>query len=260
MNQETSYPSLLLSVISHGHAGLVSSLMYDLEKYCKHLNLTVVLTQNIEESFDFEDSDFSFTLKRIKNSVPAGFGANHNRVFNHYACDYFCIVNPDIRLVMDPISPLLEMLRDPAIGIVAPLVIAPDGSVQDSARHKITPASILGRIWSRQHGPDYAIRETALDVDWAAGMFLLVRASDFREIGGFDERYFLYCEDADLCERMRFLGRGVRWVPQARVCHEARRASHRSLRHTLWHMSSLFRFLRIHWLQLRGRGWISFSA
>jgi GT2 family glycosyltransferase len=73
-------------------------------------------------------------------------------------------------------------------------------------------------------------------------MFMLIPAAVFRKIGGFDERYFLYYEDVDLCARMRLGGYDIRLCPNAKVIHEARRQSHRDLRYFRWHLASILRF------------------
>jgi GT2 family glycosyltransferase len=74
-------------------------------------------------------------------------------------------------------------------------------------------------------------------------MFLLARSKAFAAVGGFDERFFMYCEDADLSIRLQLAGWRVRQIPDASVVHAAQRASRGSTRHVLWHVSSLSR----HW-------------
>ncbi len=74
-------------------------------------------------------------------------------------------------------------------------------------------------------------------------MFMLFRADTYRQLSGFDEHYFLYYEDVDLCRRLRQAGYEVVLVPQASVVHFAQRQSRRSPRHFLWHAASLGRFL-----------------
>jgi len=75
-------------------------------------------------------------------------------------------------------------------------------------------------------------------------MFMLFRADTYREIDGFDERYFLYYEDVDICARLRQRGYDVRLVPAASVIHAARRDSHRRARYLAWHIRSTLRFWR----------------
>ena len=74
-------------------------------------------------------------------------------------------------------------------------------------------------------------------------MFMVFRTGVFKELGGFDERYFLYYEDVDLCLRLRHAGYEVILLPQVSAIHDARRQSHRNLRYLVIHASSLLRFL-----------------
>jgi GT2 family glycosyltransferase len=78
--------------------------------------------------------------------------------------------------------------------------------------------------------------------DWVSGFFMLCRSSAFRELGGFDERYFLYYEDIDLCTRARLAGWKNAWLPGVTVVHDARRRSHRDAKYLLWHLRSIARF------------------
>ena len=73
-------------------------------------------------------------------------------------------------------------------------------------------------------------------------MFMVFRATVFRELGGFDERYFLYYEDVDLCWRLHRKKLRAAILPTVRATHDARRTSHRSLRYLRWHTASMLRF------------------
>ncbi len=74
-------------------------------------------------------------------------------------------------------------------------------------------------------------------------MFMLFRSETYRAAGGFDEAYFLYYEDVDLCRRLRAAGKSIVYQPEAEVVHEARRASRRQPRLALHHLKSMLRFL-----------------
>jgi N-acetylglucosaminyl-diphospho-decaprenol L-rhamnosyltransferase len=120
-------------------------------------------------------------------------------------------------------------------GLLAPLILNADGSPADAARRLPTPLQVARRGLRRQaHGPE-------ADFDWLAGMCLLLNAEAFRSMGGFDPRYFMYCEDTDLCLRMQLAGWRLRQVPSVRLVHKARRDSHRSVRYLGWHIASLTR-------------------
>jgi GT2 family glycosyltransferase len=79
-------------------------------------------------------------------------------------------------------------------------------------------------------------------VDWVGGMFMLLRRDVFETLGGFDERYFLYYEDVDLCARLWSAGMRVMQLRQVSVIHLARRSSHRSLRYLVIHLVSMSRY------------------
>jgi GT2 family glycosyltransferase len=85
-------------------------------------------------------------------------------------------------------------------------------------------------------------------------MFMLFVAADYAALGGFDEDYFLYYEDVDLCVRLWCAGRRIVLCPQAAVLHAAQRASHRNLRHLAWHLGSMARYFIRHWGRLPAAG------
>jgi GT2 family glycosyltransferase len=78
--------------------------------------------------------------------------------------------------------------------------------------------------------------------DWVAGFFMLFRSGVFERLGGFDERYFLYYEDVELCSRARLAGSKIVWMPGVKVVHDARRHSHRDAKFLYWHLRSIARF------------------
>jgi GT2 family glycosyltransferase len=89
---------------------------------------------------------------------------------------------------------------------------------------------------------EYAFGSKPFSPDWVAGMFMLFCGDAFRRMGGFDEKYFLYYEDVDLCARIRLAGWRVAVCPTVTAIHDARRASHRSMRYFRWHLTSILRY------------------
>jgi len=77
-------------------------------------------------------------------------------------------------------------------------------------------------------------------------MFMMVKRQAFADIGGFDEKFFLYYEDVDLCARFKKAGWAVKYDPRAEVVHDARRTSHTNLRYLKWHLSSMLRYFIKH--------------
>jgi len=220
---------------------MVSSLLADLALHCRS-GISVILTLNIPESTAVGDAALPFPVKVIRNASPRGFGANHNAAFKESQSAYFCVLNPDIRIDADPFPLLIDELASPRVGVVAPKIVNPAGNIEDSARRFPTVRFLVRKLFGLTAGFDYRIEQAALSPDWVAGMFMLFRSPVFDELQGFDERYFLYYEDVDLCRRLRNRGYEVRLVPSISAVHDARRESHQSLRHLRWHLASILRF------------------
>ena len=207
--------------------------------------MVLVLTHNVAEPEPFAvGRQRALAAEVIVNGTPKGFGANHNAAFARCRTPFFCVANPDIRLRTDPFPALLDALADGRAGVAGPLVRAPDGAVEDSARRFPVPRTLVGKLFGGWRGPDYPIDRGTIPVDWVAGMFMLFRSDAFAAVDGFDERYFLYYEDADICRRLRGKGREVLYAPAAEVIHDARRASRRDPRLALRHAASAWRFMR----------------
>ncbi len=234
-----------ISIISHDQEKITLNLLESLAKYCYSTNIKVTVTANCGERFLLNNNYYPFNLNVIKNNLPLGFGKNHNKVLLKSDEEYFCIVNPDVTLVSNPFPHLFQALENPIVGIVGPAIFDSHGNYQDSARLFPSPWRIFKRTLLRCHEFSHN-SEKDFFPDWIAGMFMLLPGDLFRQVQGFDEKFYLYCEDADLCFRVRQRGLLTQLVPRAVALHDARRSSHRSLRYLLWHLQSLQRFFRKH--------------
>jgi N-acetylglucosaminyl-diphospho-decaprenol L-rhamnosyltransferase len=230
-----------ISVVSHAQIGLVAALLIDLQTQCSDSSFEVILTLNLDEDLPFGLDRFTWAIKVIRNLAPQGFGANHNQAFEQANGRYFCVVNPDIRLVDNPFPALIAYLDDLSVGVVAPLVLGADGAPEDSARLFPSPLQIFRKM-SGKVSLDYEIGALSFRPDWVGGMFMLYPTQIFQSLGGFDERYFLYYEDVDICARLRLQGYEVAVCVDANVVHHAQRTSHKSFRYRRWHLRSMARF------------------
>ena len=230
-----------ISVDSHHPASLVAQLLSDMVAYFT-LPVEVILTLNVPEELPFDVATFRFPIRVVSNTQPKGFGANHNAAHVLANGEYFCVMNPDIRFAQDPLPTLIESLREKSIGVTGPLIVNPTGGVEDSARKFPTPVQIIKKALFGASGPEYIPGTEPLYPDWIAGMFMVFRTAVFRDVGGFDEGYFLYYEDVDLCWRLRQRDYGVLLISSAMALHDARRQSHRNIRYMAWHLSSMLRF------------------
>jgi len=177
----------------------------------------------------------------IQNRENVGFGRGVNQGLAASSAPLVLIMNPDCRLASGALTTLRTALeREPDCAIVGPRILNPDGSVQGSARGDPDMLTgLFGRSsWLQRRLPgsaaarrnvvsDEAIRrgEPSVVVDWLSGACMLARRAPLEAVGGFDPRFFLYWEDADLCRRLRARGLHVRYVPGATATHRVGHSS-----------------------------------
>jgi GT2 family glycosyltransferase len=235
--------TIRLSVVSHGQDDLVEQLLDSLAKYCQGEHLYITLIRNTQSPNNLFFKQYPFPVTILQNIEPKGFGANHNLVFTNCQEEYFCVLNPDILLCSNLFQELISCFADKSIGVVAPALVDSDGRPQDSARRYPSPGRILRRVVRRKtKGDNQFVEPRPEHPYWIAGMFMLFPAQIYQKVGGFDERFFMYCEDADICMRLDKSGYTTQLNSQVRAVHNARRASHQTLRHLRWHVASLLRF------------------
>jgi GT2 family glycosyltransferase len=235
---------LSLSVISTSQGALVRSFLTTLDAHAPPVPMEVILTVNGPEPSPLEGLELGFPVRIVENATRRGFAQNHNAAFRAARGAHFCVINPDITFSEDVFSPLLAHLRNPDVGITAPRMVDEGGEMQDSFRTLPTPRRIAARVFGREL-PDERIpvdeRGRAFP-DWIAGMFLLLRSDTYRELGGLDERYFLYFEDVDIGVRCRLAGYELVVDTRVTVGHDARRDSHRKVSYLRKHISSARKF------------------
>ncbi|MDP2805322.1 MAG: glycosyltransferase [Gallionellaceae bacterium] len=235
-------PKLSISVVSHAQTALVQSLLADISCHCDGLSVEVILTLNVEESLAFDVGDYPFPIRIIRNSTPKGFGVNHNAAFNLAKGMFFCVINPDIRFSTNPFDVLVGHAKENNVGLVAPLIVDSRGREEDSARRFPSPLEIILKIFGGKSAVHTNTTQALTSPDWVAGMFMLFPREVFQRMGGFNERYFLYYEDVDLCARLTLAGLRVLSCSEVSVVHDARRSSHKNPKFMFWHVLSMFRY------------------
>ena len=160
-------------------------------------------------------------VRLIEQSHRAGFGANHNTVIRATTGRYVFILNEDTTSEDWGLERMVAHLdANPRVAALAPRLVYPDGRVQSSAWRFPSPSTAalglltLGRAGILQSG----VCETR-DVDWAMAAALLVRREALDEVGVFDEGFFIYSEETDLCRRLRNAGWRTQFFPSVTVVH-----------------------------------------
>lgn len=207
-------PTLAISIVSHGHGPLVQELLLALAQHSGAGIARVILTLNIPEPPpQAPTGGWPFALELRHNTHPLGFGPNHNRALAGATEPFVCILNPDVKLhATDPFPALMQTAAQTSVGCAYPLQLDAQGRHQDSERSLPSPWQVL-------------------------------RRSVWQALGGFDERYFMYGEDVDLCLRLRLQGLQLARAP-AHIEHTGQRASRRAWRPFWWHVCSLVRLWR----------------
>lgn len=230
--------SVTVSLVSHGHGLMVENLIHQLKNFPEISR--VILTINVPEDLNLQNDGYLYI---IYNNHSKGFGSNHNFAYQFCVTKYFCVLNPDIIFSKNIFKELIEAACINNAGLTAPLVLDLDGVEEDSARYFPTLGSLFLRIIGCNNGRFSDTTNSYLyHPDWIAGMFMLFDSKIYSDINGFDDRFFLYCEDIDICARL-WIGRHSITINSAvNVIHNARRASRRNLRYAYWHILSLLRY------------------
>ncbi|MBZ5489507.1 MAG: glycosyltransferase family 2 protein [Acidobacteriia bacterium] len=185
-----------------------------------------------------------------------GFGAGHNIAIRKLlsGSDYHLIVNPDVRFGSEVLNALYQfMQRNPDVGLVMPRVLYPGGEEQGLCKLLPTPSDLLIRRFGgplrrsifRAKMDRYLLRGVDLTsprvVPSLSGCCMLVRTSLFEKVGLFDERYFLYMEDVDLCRRIGEVSKTM-YFPDVAVFHEYQKGSYHNWLLTKHHISSAWKY------------------
>ena len=173
---------------------------------------------------------FAAHVRLLRNTANVGFARGVNQGLAASKAPYVLVMNPDCRLMAGAITTLRTALdAHDQCAIVGPRVLNPDGSVQGSARGDPDVRRLVPflRVARRNIVVDDAIRsgQESVVVDWLSGACMLAKRAALTAVRGFDERFFLYWEDADLCRRLRNRGYHVRYVPGATAIHRVGQSS-----------------------------------
>jgi len=170
-----------------------------------------------------------------------GYGRAHNIALraSQGRSRYNLVMNTDITYPPDAVTRLVDFMEaNPQAGLAGPKVLYPDGSLQHVCRLLPTPANLFlrrflpGSKWTDRADAIYELRqwdhESVANIPYFQGSYMMLRTALCNQVGGFDERFFLYGEDIDLTRRIHAIAETL-YVPDVRITHQYRRYSNRSL-------------------------------
>lgn len=178
-----------------------------------------------------------------------GFGKGHNYVLPELDSKYHAIVNPDILLTEDSLQILMEFMEKRQIGMAVPRMTDEHGNFQAVYRRELTVLDMGIRMFLSSHFKKRQAYHTMQDMDYtkpfqvpfAQGSFLVIQTELFRQFGGFDTRYFMYMEDADLCRQVNDCS-SLYYCPDTTVIHKWERASKKNGKLRRIHIASMLRY------------------
>ncbi|WP_165731743.1 glycosyltransferase [Polaribacter sp. 20A6] len=184
-----------------------------------------------------------------------GFGSGHNRILDkiNETSKFHLILNPDVLFNLGVISNLIkELENNKDVAMIAPKVLFPNGKHQYSCRRYPSVSELIARRFTLLKPMFKAVifkgeyRERDLEIpffaEYITGCFQLYRTEDFIALNGFDERYFLYMEDVDICKKIDLLEKKKLYFPQEQIIHVLKQGSSKSLELFLRHTSSAFKY------------------
>lgn len=242
-----------LVTVNYAHSEFIAQLAASLEQHAPILNYEWILVDNGSKRGEgkilkqiAKGHDNWHVIELAEN---IGFGGGNMEGAMFAQGKYIAFVNPDTKIVDGVFESLIELLEsDTNIGLVAPRLKTFEGENIVSARRFPTLGAILKKRFFGKNSDIYDHSDECTSVDWVFGAFLCVERDFFLRMGGWDRRFFLFFEDADLCRRYWEQGKKVVLANNLFVYHNVSRLSGNDIwtslrRKTAWiHLASFIKY------------------
>lgn len=216
---------LTISIVNYNAGKYLIKCLSSLKEVGSEIDFDVYVVDNDSTDGSIKEAQKMFPqFNFIQNTENLGFGKAHNLVLKKAKTPYVLTLNPDCEVLTGTLKYMVNFMdKNSDVGISTCRIEKADGSL-DIASHRGFPtpwASFLyfffknDRLYHLTDRPMNKIHE----IDSGVGAFLLIRNSTLGKIGYFDEDYFLYAEDIDLCFRVKEAGQKVMYVPEVKIIH-----------------------------------------
>jgi len=223
---------LSIIIVNYNAGDLLSRCIDSIYRYVKKHTFEVIVFDNNSSDRSIESVEMlNYDVRILKNNENIGFTKGNNKAYSFSRGKNILFLNPDTEIVDSSIDDLLFILgSDNSIGVSAPKLIYPDGSLQYSCRnfplvkYVLYDALFLSKFFARsRYFGRYRLshwgHDRDIDVDWVSGACMMTRRSVIEKVGLFDERFFMYCEEVDLCKRISNSGLRIHYLSSAKVIH-----------------------------------------
>lgn len=212
-----------------------------------------VAISNHDDVIKFKESIQNYKdIYYIDAGENKGFGKGHNFVLDIIDSEYHAIINPDIIFCEDALTKIINWMDEHQdIGMVIPEIVDKDGERQKVYRNELTVFDVFIRFFCKSIFPGRVKKHTLQNMDFTKpfqvpfgqGSFLVIKSKLFKTLKGFDDNYFMYVEDADLCKRVNQISKFM-YYPGARVIHKWGRESHRNKMLFIYHTKSMWYYFK----------------
>lgn len=225
-----SCPGVSAIVVNYNGLGFLPDCLDSLRRAFEHHRLEIVVVDNASSDASQQWLREREDIVYLESPENLGFTGGNNLGALHARGEKLLFINNDTR-VESRLDDLIDLLDDPAVGIAGCRLVYGDGRQQFSIGYDHSPIRIflswlglerihrLPSLFRRQETDPSVYMKEKSDCQWVSGACFAIRADLWRRLEGFDTRFFMYCEDVDLCLRVRQAGLRVQYFPQARVIH-----------------------------------------
>ncbi len=239
------------SIVTYNNMSTIDMTLKTLYEFTQDIDFKLYVVDNNSTDGTVEHIKTNYPqVEVIAQGVNSGFGAGHNVAIDLIDSKYHVVINPDIVFVENAIKKMTEYLDDNEdIGVLSPKICYPDGKEQILGKKDPHFKYILAsRLRGDEPGKllkEYAMLDCDLskptEIENASGCFMVFRTSVLKKIGGFDKRYFMYFEDADITREARKYSKAV-YYPNAVVSHVWNRDSKHNFKLLAIHVQSMFKY------------------
>lgn len=248
-------------IINYNVKEFLQNLLHSLQKALVNITHEIIIVDNAstDGSVEFIEEKFP-EIKLISNKVNVGFSKANNTALSEARGEFILLINPDTIVSEDTISKMLEFFHShPDAGLAGCKILNPDGTLQLACRRsfpgpwisfcKVTGLSSLfpkSKIFAK-YNLTYLDENLTCEVDAISGSFMMFRHKVYDKVGGFDEQFFMYGEDLDLCYRIQKSGYKVYYFPDTQIIHYKGESTKRSsLDETKYFYDAMHLFVKKH--------------
>jgi len=248
------FMQISISIVTYNSDIVIQECLDSIFKHIKNIQYEIIIVDNGSTDNTIKNIKSNFKNVRIIQSKNIGFGAAHNIAIKSGKGKYHLVLNPDIIFTENSIKKLLSFMeKNSDVGLISPKIVFPDGTIQylckrfpcvfDLCIRRFTPGFIQKLFKKRIDF--YEMKDTGynkiMDVCYLSGSFMLFKKSVLEKIGGFDENFFMYSEDADITRRIGEISRAL-FYPYTSVVHLWERGSHKNLKLLLISLASNIKY------------------